>query len=68
MFCILVGVKLTIINKGAHIIFDLIVYKWIFHKALKDGIFAICYFQKFERASISFLMLSAKQVNYWYHF
>ena len=37
-------------------------HKSIFHKALKDGIIAFCYFL-FERASVLLWMLSAKQGN-----
>jgi len=44
----------SIFNDGA--------YLPIFHKALKDGIFAILRnFENLERASVSFIMLSAKQ-------
>ena len=42
--------------------------KSIFQKAHKDGIIAFCYLKNLERASVSLLMLSAKQRNHWYHF
>ena len=56
LFCCCLFV-FTIFIKGAYLTF-----KSIFHVVLKDGIIAI-----WERASVSLLMLSAKQRNYWYH-
>ena len=50
---------LTIFNEGTYLTFS----SSIFHKALKVGIITI-----WKRASVSFLMLSAKQGNYWYLF
>ena len=49
-----------IFNEG-----DILTLKSIFHMILKDGIIAIW---ERERASVSLLMLSAKQGNNWYHF
>ena len=43
----------------------------IFHKTLKDDIFAILQFENFENLegpSVSLLMICAKQRNHWYHF
>ena len=57
-YCFICFFVSTIINEGANLTFEL-----IFHNALKYGIIAI-----WKRDSVSLLMLSAKQENYWYHF
>jgi len=55
----------TIFNEGDYLT------QSIFHKALKDGIFAICFlriFENLESPSVSLLMLCAKQGNNGYLF